>query len=83
MSKWDKFTKEELCELGRGLGWAENEGSGSDLMDKLDAEIDEALNKLSNDNGRRMLRGWLYIVKTQCVDVILISQIIKDIVLIV
>lgn len=45
LSRWDNFTSDELGELSSGLGWADNEGAGSDLMNKLDAEIIDILHK--------------------------------------
>jgi len=54
MSRWNNFTEDELCALGSGLGWADNEGDGSDLMDKLGDEINAALNKMStNQNAQQ------------------------------
>lgn len=45
MKRFDSFTYEELSELSSGLGWAENEGGGSDLMNKLNDEIYDSLHK--------------------------------------
>ncbi|MCZ6582873.1 MAG: hypothetical protein O6761_06855 [Thaumarchaeota archaeon] len=43
MKRFDRFTSDELRELGRGLEWAENEGASTDLMKKLDDELSDIL----------------------------------------